>query len=95
VDAISNVDISSPFTLQNQISKDRKIAFSEINVPRRNLEEYKTLSDEIKRATAPARTAGVELGYGGAIFEEVHLPESEALGLLAAIVILVLAFGSG
>jgi RND superfamily putative drug exporter len=94
VDAISNVDISSPFTLQNQISKDRKIAFSEINVPRRNLEEYKTLSDEIKRATAPARTAGVELGYGGAIFEEVHLPESEALGLLAAIVILVLAFGS-
>jgi RND superfamily putative drug exporter len=94
VDAISNVDISSPFTLQNQISKDRKIAFSEINVPRRNLEEYKALSDEIKKATAPARTAGVELGYGGAIFEEVHLPESEALGLLAAIVILVLAFGS-
>ena len=94
VDAIDNVDISSPFSLQNQISKDRKIAFSEINVPRKNLEEYKALGDEIKIATAPARAAGVELGYGGAVFEEVALPESEALGILAAIVILVLAFGS-
>ena len=94
VDAIDNVDISSPFSLQNQISKDRKIAFSEVNVPRKNLEEYKALGDEIKIATAPARAAGVELGYGGTIFEEVALPESEALGILAAIVILVLAFGS-
>ena len=94
VDAIDNVDISSPFSLQNQISKDRKIAFSEINVPRKNLEEYKALGDEIKIATAPVRAAGVELGYGGTIFEEVALPESEALGILAAIVILVLAFGS-
>jgi RND superfamily putative drug exporter len=94
VDAIDNVDISSPFDLQNQISKDRRIAFSEVNVPRKNFEEYKALSDEIKAATAPARAAGIEIGYGGAIFEEMQLPESEALGILAAIVILVLAFGS-
>jgi putative drug exporter of the RND superfamily len=94
VDAIDNVDISSPFDLQNQISKDRTIAFSEVNVPRKNFEEYKVLSDEIKTATAPARAAGIEIGYGGAIFEEMQLPESEALGILAAIVILVLAFGS-
>jgi len=94
VDAIDNVDISSPFVLQNQISQDRKVAFSEVNVPRRNLEDYKALGDEIKVATAPARAAGIEIGYGGAIFEEVQLPESEALGVLAAILILVLAFGS-
>jgi RND superfamily putative drug exporter len=94
VDAISDVDITSPFTLQNQISKDRKIAFSEVNVPRMNQEEYKTLSEEIKVATAAARAAGIEIGYGGAIFQEVQLPESEALGVLAAILILVLAFGS-
>ena len=94
VDAISDVDITSPFVLQNQISKDRRVAFSEVNVPRRNLEDYKTLSEEIKVATAPARAAGIEIGYGGAIFQEVQLPESEALGVLAAILILVLAFGS-
>jgi RND superfamily putative drug exporter len=94
VDAIDNVDISSPFVLQNQISQDRKVAFSEVNVPRMNQEDYKTLGDEIKTATAPARAAGIEIGYGGAIFEEEQLPESEALGVLAAIVILVLAFGS-
>ena len=94
VDAISDVDITSPFTLQNQISKDRKVAFSEVNVPRMNQEEYKTLSEEIKMATAAARAAGIEIGYGGAIFQEVQLPESEALGVLAAILILVLAFGS-
>lgn len=94
VDAISDVDITSPFTLQNQISKDRKIAFSEVNVPRMNQEEYKTLSEEIKVATAAARAAGIEIGYGGAIFQIEQLPESEALGVLAAILILVLAFGS-
>jgi len=94
VDAISDVDITSPFDLQNQISKDRKTAFSEVNVPRMNQEEYETLSEEIKKATAPARAAGIEIGYGGAIFQEMHLPESEALGILAAILILVLAFGS-
>jgi RND superfamily putative drug exporter len=94
VDAISDVDITSPFTLQNQISKDRKVAFSEVNVPRMNQEEYKTLSEEIKVATAAARAAGIEIGYGGAIFQEEQLPESEALGVLAAILILVLAFGS-
>ena len=44
VDAISDVDITSPFVLQNQISRDRKVAFSEVNVPRMNLEDYKTLS---------------------------------------------------
>ena len=38
VDAISDVDITSPFDLQNQISTDRKTAFSEVNVPRMNLE---------------------------------------------------------
>jgi RND superfamily putative drug exporter len=94
VDAINNVDITSPFVLQNQISKNRKVAFSEVNVPRRNIEEYKALSEEIKTVTAPARAAGIEIGYGGAIFQEVQLPESEALGVLAAILILVLAFGS-
>jgi RND superfamily putative drug exporter len=94
VDAISDVDITSPFTLQNQISKDRKVAFSEVNVPRMNQEEYKTLSEEIKVATAAARAAGIEIGYGGAIFQIEQLPESEALGVLAAILILVLAFGS-
>ena len=94
VDAISDVDITSPFILQNQISTDRKVAFSEVNVPRMNIEEYKTLGEEIKVATAPARAAGIEIGYGGAIFLEEELPESEALGVLAAILILVLAFGS-
>jgi RND superfamily putative drug exporter len=94
VDAISDVDVTSPFTLQNQISKDRKVAFSEVNVPRMNQEEYKTLSEEIKVATAAARAAGIEIGYGGAIFQIEQLPESEALGVLAAILILVLAFGS-
>ena len=94
VDAISDVDITSPFVLQNQISKDGKTAFSEVNVPRMNLEEYKSLGDEIKDATAAARAVGIEIGYGGAIFDEVQLPESEALGVLAAILILVLAFGS-
>jgi RND superfamily putative drug exporter len=94
VDAVDQVDINTPYSVPSQVNKDRTIAFAEISVPRLNQEELNALGTKIKAVTAPLRTAGVNVGYGGLIFEEMQLPETEALGILAAIVILVLAFGS-
>jgi RND superfamily putative drug exporter len=94
VDAVDQVDINSPYAVPTQVNKDRTIAFAEISVPRLNQEELNALGVKIKAVTAPLRASGVNVGYGGLIFEEMQLPETEALGILAAIVILVLAFGS-
>ena len=37
---------------------------------------------------------GVQIEYGGDLFSEFELPESEIYGILAAVVILIIAFGS-
>jgi RND superfamily putative drug exporter len=53
--------------------------------------------EEIVAAGAPARRAGLEVGFGGPSFERVR-PEAartgELVGILAAVVVLALAFGS-
>ncbi len=94
VDAIDQVDINTPYVAQNQVNKTRTIAFAQISVPRLNQAQFKTLGTKIKEVTAPLAESGVTVGYGGMIFQQMQLPNTEALGILAAIVILVLAFGS-
>ncbi len=94
VDAIDQVDINTPYVAQNQVNKTRTIAFAQISVPRLNQAQFKTLGAKIKEVTAPLTESGVTVGYGGMIFQQMQLPNTEALGILAAIVILVLAFGS-
>ena len=93
-DAVNDVDINNPYVAQGQISQDRTIAFAQLSVPRLTQTQYVTLADKIKAATADVSNSGVTIAYGGMVFEKMELPESEALGILAAIVILVLAFGS-
>jgi RND superfamily putative drug exporter len=53
--------------------------------------------DDVERATAPARAAGVQTAFGGQLVDYAEAPRSSAsdqIGLLVAIVILVFAFGS-
>jgi RND superfamily putative drug exporter len=53
--------------------------------------------DDLERAAAPARTAGVEVAFGGPLVDYAEAPRSSAsdqIGLLFAIVILIFAFGS-
>lgn len=53
--------------------------------------------DDIEQATAAARTAGVDVAFGGQLVDYAEAPRSSAsdqIGLLFAIVILIFAFGS-
>ena len=57
----------------------------------------KDIYDQITAATAPAAAAGVRLAYGGAVIDYSHQPPSgnaDLIGLLAAVVVLLFAFGS-
>jgi putative drug exporter of the RND superfamily len=52
---------------------------------------------QLEAATAPAVKAGVRLAYGGAVVDYADQPpqgDSDLIGLLAAVVILLFAFGS-
>ena len=94
VKAIGGIDTNNPFATPGQINQDRTVAFAQLNVARVTEEEITEIGKQIKSATSFVKKSDVTIAYGGEIFEVFALPESEALGILAAIVILVLAFGS-
>ena len=82
------------------ISGDRTIAYVELGLPTvESQEEQRLLGQEIEAAAAEYLDArplpsGMRIEFGGDPFVDFELPESEVIGLLAAIIILVLAFGS-
>jgi RND superfamily putative drug exporter len=54
----------------------------------------KKTADEIKRLAQPFERNGLDVEFGGNWFGETSLPASEVIGVLAAIVVLLIAFGS-
>ena len=56
--------------------------------------ELSALGDRARTASASLLATGTQVEFGGEMFAVMSMPESEALGLLAAVIILVLAFGS-
>ena len=53
--------------------------------------------DQLREASAPAAKAGIRLAYGGAVVDYANRPpqgNADLIGLLAAVVILLFAFGS-
>ncbi len=70
------------------------ISFAELAVTQRDQADYIKLSDEIQDLAASIAVPGLDIEYGGQIFAVFEFPESELLGILAAIIILLIAFGS-
>lgn len=93
---IPNLRVLSPYDVPTQSNAARTIAFAQLTTPENmSFVEMEEVAAEVKKATAELReTAGVTVEYGGQLFVVFEIPESEALGLLAAIIILVIAFGS-
>lgn len=93
---IPRIRVLSPYEVPTQVNQSRQIGFAQVTTPEdMSLEEMEVVAKEIKDITASLRnTEGVRIEYGGQLFRVFEMPESEALGLLAAIIILVLAFGS-
>ena len=96
VDELDNVDIQSPYSEQGarQVSDRAPIAFAELQVSDLDWGDATALGDDIKELGDEVHVQGLTIEYGGDMFGEFEMPESEALGLLAAIIILLVAFGS-
>jgi RND superfamily putative drug exporter len=91
---IPGVAVSSPFDSPGKINPAGTTAFATIDVTLRSQNELISLGSEIQEIGKKFSLNGVQIEYGGEIFAVFELPASELYGLLAAIIILVLAFGS-
>ncbi len=79
------------------ISKNGRITLVTVQFDVAAQQLPKDIYDQITTATAPAADAGVRLAYGGAVIDYSHQPPSgnaDLIGLLAAVVVLLFAFGS-
>ncbi len=100
VDAIAGVQVTSPYDApKQQISADGTIGFAQLKITERTQTQFGALADQIQglgAATPTQMTPGhtLQIEYGGQAFQKVKFPASEALGVIAAVIILVLAFGS-
>jgi putative drug exporter of the RND superfamily len=85
------VTVGSPFAVDGQISASRSIAFATVDFTQEaNFDVAELLQ---AKATALKRD-GVTAEFSGFQFAEGELPASEIFGLLAAAIILAIAFGS-
>ncbi|NBT37936.1 MAG: hypothetical protein EBT21_07505, partial [Actinobacteria bacterium] len=94
VGQVEGVTVTSPYDVEGQINTSRTTAFASIDATIRSQSALITLGEEIRDIGKPYETGDLRIEYGGNIFAGFELPASEAYGLLAAIIILVLAFGS-
>jgi putative drug exporter of the RND superfamily len=92
---VDGVTVTSPYDEPNQISADGTIAFAQLDIADRPFNELvddgnliRDFGDELEPID------GVQIEYGGDLFSEFELPESEIYGVLAAVIILIIAFGS-
>ncbi len=88
--------IVSPYTPGNgqQISRDGTIAYAEIQLADRSTSGYTNAAKEIRDLWKQVNVPGAQVELGGQLLGEPPTFSSEGVGLLAAVVILLIAFGS-
>ena len=97
VDKLDGVKVVSPYSPEGADfnSKAKPISFAQLSVTQRSQAATIKLADKIQAlGDQVVRPPGLEIEYGGQLFAGFELPESEILGILAAVIILLLAFGS-
>ncbi len=96
VGELDGVRVTSPYADEGsgQVSPSAPVAFAEVQITDRDYAEVQEVGDEIRHLGARVDVDGVTVEYGGEMFAEFEMPESELLGLLAAVIILIVAFGS-
>ena len=93
---VSRVQVVTPYSAEGarQISQNRQIAYAEVNLADRPDAAFKDAADQIKAEAQRVHQSGLRVELGGDLFSEQTLPASEAIGILAAIIVLLIAFGS-
>jgi RND superfamily putative drug exporter len=93
---VTEVEVVSPYEQGNahQIAEGGTIAYAELNFSDRSFEEYMDDADIIKPLSDDAAVEGLRIELGGDMFAKAPTFSSEFIGIIAAILILLIAFGS-
>ncbi len=96
IDKLDGVKVTSPYSTAGRQFNSRglPISFADISVTQRPQPELTKLGKQIRARGAEIDVPKLRIEYGGQIFNDIKFPESELLGLLAGVIILLLAFGS-
>lgn len=94
VTKLDGVNVTSPFETRGQINQDGTTAFAAVDVSMRSQAAIIELGEDIRAIGDKYTMDGLQIEYGGEVFAGFEFPASEVYGLLAAIIILILAFGS-
>ena len=87
-------DVDSPLDDTARFSPDGHIAFASVDFTPDDENATQDLSVTALSMQQIADRAPIEVAFGGDAFTDGEMPATELLGLLAAVVILLLAFGS-
>jgi RND superfamily putative drug exporter len=95
-DEIDGVQVVGPYSDETarQIAPGGDIAYAEMNFTDRKSAEYADDADRIRELRDEVSVPGLRIELGGDIFAEEAGSPSEAIGVLLAIIILLVAFGS-
>ena len=94
---IDGLEVVSPYEVGNehQIAESGRIAYAELNFSDRDFGDYMDDADVIKALrNEAAGVEGLRVEFGGDIFADEPQFSSEYIGIAAAIIILLIAFGS-
>jgi RND superfamily putative drug exporter len=94
---VDDVEIGSPYEPENayQVNEDGRIAYAEVFVADRDEEEFVDDAEQVKELWRHIDVSGLQVELGGADeLAEVSDPPTELIGIGAAIIILLIAFGS-
>ena len=93
---VEGVTVVSPYTEAGarQVAEDGTIAYAEVNFTDRPSSDYPTAATEILDLKDEIDVEAVKVEIGGDIFAAEAFGSSEGIGLLLAVIILLVAFGS-
>jgi putative drug exporter of the RND superfamily len=89
--------VVSPYSPEGggQIARGRQVAFATVQFTKTEAKIPHSSVEQIRRLTDEADGDGVRIALGGRMFQQIpSLGSSELIGILAAIAILLIAFGS-
>ncbi|PZA20122.1 MMPL family transporter, partial [Modestobacter versicolor] len=97
-DQVPGAEVVSPFDPAGarQVSPDGTIAYLQVDLPQRTVEELAEVSDTMDALRADVDVPGLDVEIGGLVLDEDAAggPPAEVIGVIAAALILFVAFGS-
>ena len=95
---LPKLSIISPYSPEgaqfNSPDPTKNVSFAEISYEVADQAEMLALGEKIVKMGDQVDVPGLRIEYGGQLFATFEFPESELLGILAAVLILLIAFGS-